>query len=388
MKVCITIDSFKGSLSTMAAAKAAAKGVRRAYPDAEIETLPLADGGEGTVDAITAATGGRLVTVAVTGPLGKPIKATYGIIPDTNTAVIEIAAAAGLTLVPTKSRNPLYTTTFGVGELILHAIEGGCRKFIIGLGGSATNDGGAGMLSALGVKLLDSKGAPIKQGASGLRDLAEIRTDTMNETLKKCRFSVACDVKNPLCGKEGASFVFGPQKGATEMSASDMDKYLHRFAELTAKQNPKADPDYPGAGAAGGLGFAFLSYLGAKMRPGIEIVADAIGLEEKIKAADIVLTGEGRIDGQSAMGKAPVGVAKIAKKLGKPVIVIAGSVGEGAELCHAKGVDAIFPILRSPITLAEAMKAEVAAENLTYTVHEIFRLVRACGGPLKSKKTK
>lgn len=380
MKVCIAIDSFKGSLSTTEAAKAAAKGVRRAYPDAVIETLPLADGGEGTVDAIITATGGRPVTVTVTGPLGKPVKATYGVIPDTNTAVIEIAAAAGLTLVPPKSRNPLITTTYGVGELILHALEGGCRKFIIGLGGSATNDGGAGMLSALGAELLDGKGAPIKHGAAGLRELAEIRTQGMPEALKKCKFSVACDVKNPLCGKEGASFVFGPQKGATEMSAADMDKYLRRFAELTAKQNPKADPDYPGAGAAGGLGFAFLAYLGAKMRPGISIVAEAIGLEEKIKDADIVLTGEGRVDGQSAMGKAPVGVAKIAKKLGKPVIVIAGSVGEGAELCHVKGVDAIFPILRAPITLAEAMKEQVAAENVTRTVSEIFRLIRACGG--------
>ena len=388
MKIVFAIDSFKGSMSSLQAGYAAAEGAKRVFPDAQLVVRPLADGGEGTVEALAAGMGGYLRTVTVDGPLGEPVSCAYGIIEESGTAVIEMAAASGLTLVPPALRDPMNTSTYGVGQVIADAIAQGCRRFIVGIGGSATNDGGAGMLSALGVKLLDSKGAPIKQGASGLRDLAEIRTDTMNETLKKCRFSVACDVKNPLCGKEGASFVFGPQKGATEMSASDMDKYLHRFAELTAKQNPKADPDYPGAGAAGGLGFAFLSYLGAKMRPGIEIVADAIGLEEKIKAADIVLTGEGRIDGQSAMGKAPVGVAKIAKKLGKPVIVIAGSVGEGAELCHAKGVDAIFPILRSPITLAEAMKAEVAAENLTYTVHEIFRLVRACGGPLKSKKTK
>ena len=376
MKVCITIDSFKGSLSTERAAEAAKRGVRSVYPKAEVRTIPLADGGEGTVDAIIAANGGKRVTATVTGPLGKPVKATYGIIPSTKTAIIEIAAAAGRTLVPEKHRNPLNTTTFGVGELILHAMGEGCRKFIIGLGGSATNDGGAGMLSALGAMLLDKNGSPIKQGAAGLRDLVEIRTHMMPRELEKCKFSVACDVKNPLCGKDGCSFVFGPQMGATNMTAADMDRHLLHFAKLTRVINPKSDPNYPGSGAAGGLGFAFLSYLGAKMKPGIELVADAIGLDEKIKEADVVITGEGCIDGQSAMGKAPVGVAKIAKRHTKPTFVLAGAVGAGAELCYSKGVDAIFPILRSPISLSEAMKEDVAAENITYTVSQIFRVIK------------
>ncbi len=377
MNVCIAIDSFKGSLSTLEAGEAVMRGVRAVYPDASVSVVPLADGGEGTVDAIISATGGRLVTATVTGPLGKPTVATYGILPDEKTAVIEIASAAGLTLVPTRSRNPLYTTTFGVGELILHAIEGGCRKFIIGLGGSATNDGGAGMLAALGVELLDKKGLRIKLGASGLYDLAEIRTHGMPRVLEKCRFTVASDVTNPLCGKLGASAVFGPQKGATDMTVADMDRALGRFARLTREIHPAADPDSSGAGAAGGLGFAFLSYLGAKMKSGISVVTEATGLAEKIKTADVVVTGEGRLDGQSVMGKAPIGVAKLAKKHGKTVIAIAGSLTDDAPLCHKYGIDAIFPILRAPCSLAEAMNPEVAKENVSATAEEIFRLIKA-----------
>ena len=377
MKVCIAIDSFKGSISSKEAGEAARRGLKAVYPKSSVSVTGLADGGEGTVDAIITATGGKLVTASVTGPLGKPVKATYGIIPDTGTAIIEIASAAGLTLVPKKSRNPLHTTTYGVGELILHAISEGCRKFIIGLGGSATNDGGAGMLSALGVDLLDKKGKPIKHGAAGLADLCEIRTHGMAKELKKCRFTVACDVKNPLCGELGASAVFGPQKGATEMTVADMDRSLEKFARLTKAENPKADPSREGAGAAGGLGYAFLSYLGAKMRSGIDIVMEATSLEDKIKVADVVVTGEGKIDGQSAMGKAPVGVARLAKKYKKPVVAIAGAVGEGAELCHDEGITAIFPILRAPSSLSEAMNSENAKKNLEETVKQIFKLIRA-----------
>ena len=377
MKVCIAIDSFKGSISSKEAGEAARRGLKAVYPKSSVSVTGLADGGEGTVDAIITATSGKLVTASVTGPLGKPVKATYGIIPDTGTAIIEIASAAGLTLVPKKSRNPLHTTTYGVGELILHAISEGCRKFIIGLGGSATNDGGAGMLSALGVDLLDKKGKPIKHGAAGLADLCEIRTHGMAKELKKCRFTVACDVKNPLCGELGASAVFGPQKGATEMTVADMDRSLEKFARLTKAENPKADPSREGAGAAGGLGYAFLSYLGAKMRSGIDIVMEATSLEDKIKVADVVVTGEGKIDGQSAMGKAPVGVARLAKKYKKPVVAIAGAVGEGAELCHDEGITAIFPILHAPSSLSEAMNSENAKKNLEETVKQIFKLIRA-----------
>ena len=377
MKVCIAIDSFKGSLSTFEAGEAAKRGVKAAYPKAEITVAPLADGGEGTVEAIVSASGGEMVEVSVTGPLGKRVKASYGTIAETKTAIIEMASAAGLTLVPEKDRNPLHTTTYGVGELILDAMNRGCRKFIIGIGGSATNDGGVGMLSALGVAFLDKNGSPIKPGAAGLRDIVEIRTDAMPKELAKCRFSVACDVKNPLCGEQGCSAVYGPQKGATPMTVADMDKSLKKYAALTKKIFPKADPDLPGAGAAGGLGFAFTAYLGAKLRPGIDLVIEATGLGEKIKEADVVVTGEGRLDGQSAMGKAPVGVAKLAKKQGKLVIALAGSIGDGAERCHAKGIDAHFPIQRAPISLSEAMKPDVAKRNIALAAEEAFRLIRA-----------
>ena len=377
MKICIAIDSFKGSLSTFEAGEAARRGVKAVYPKAEISVSPLADGGEGTVEAIVSASGGKMIEVSVSGPLGRSVKAKYGAIDGTKTAIIEMASAAGLTLLPEKDRNPLHTTTHGVGEIILDAMKRGCRKFIIGIGGSATNDGGVGMLSALGVAFLDKNGAPIKRGAAGLRDIAEIRTDGMPKELAKCRFSVACDVKNPLCGEQGCSAVYGPQKGATPMTIADMDRSLKKYAELTKKIFPKADPDLPGAGAAGGLGFAFTAYLGAKLRPGIDLVIEATGLGEKIKEADVVVTGEGRLDGQSAMGKAPVGVARLAKKQGKLVIALAGSIGDGAELCHAKGIDAHFPILRSPISLSEAMKPEVAKRNIALAAEEAFRLIRA-----------
>ena len=377
MKVCIAIDSFKGSLSTFEAGEAARRGVKAVYPKAEISVSPLADGGEGTVEAIVSASGGKMIEVSVSGPLGRSVKAKYGAIDGTKTAIIEMASAAGLTLLPEKDRNPLHTTTFGVGEIILDAMKRGCRKFIIGIGGSATNDGGVGMLSALGAAFLDKNGAPIKRGAAGLRDIAEIRTDGMPKELAKCRFSIACDVKNPLCGEQGCSAVYGPQKGATPMTIADMDRSLKKYAELTKKIFPKADPDLPGAGAAGGLGFAFTAYLGAKLRPGIDLVIEATGLGEKIKEADVVVTGEGRLDGQSAMGKAPVGVARLAKKQGKLVIALAGSIGDGAELCHAKGIDAHFPILRSPISLSEAMKPEVAKRNIALAAEEAFRLIRA-----------
>ncbi len=371
MKIVVAIDSFKGSLTSLAAGKAVAEGAHRADPAFEIEISPLADGGEGTVEAIIA-TGGSTRTVTVKGPLGTPVSATYGIKGDT--AVIEMAAAAGLTLVPAEQRNPLYTTTYGVGELILDAIAQGCRKFIVGIGGSATNDGGVGMLQALGAQFLDVEGTPVSHGAAGLARLAKIDTTSMHASLADCTFYVACDVKNPLCGENGCSAVYGPQKGATRETVREMDSYMAHYAPLTKAVNPAADESYPGAGAAGGMGFAFLSYLPATLTPGAALVTRETGLENAIKTADLVVTGEGRLDGQSAMGKAPVAVAALAKKYGKPVIAFAGCVAEDATRCHDHGIDAFFPILHTPCTLNEAMDTENAAKNLAATAEQALRL--------------
>ena len=376
MEITIAIDSFKGSLSTFEAANAAAEGIKRVYEDAKINLSPIADGGEGTLDAIISAKGGRLKSVVVSDPLGKRINAEYGIIDSERLAVIEMARAAGLTLLEVSERNPLYTTTYGVGELILDAIKEGCRDFVIGIGGSATNDGGVGMLSALGLKFLDAEGKEIKPCAAGLKELANISTDGMAKELSDCHFLVACDVKNPLCGENGASAVYGPQKGADENSVKQMDSYLYHYAELTKNINPLSDANAEGAGAAGGLGFAFLSYLSAELSSGIDIVIKKTGLEALIERSDLVFTGEGRLDAQSAMGKAPVGIAKLAKKHGKPVIALSGCIGDGATLCHSHGIDALFPIVRSPITLAEAMDKATATKNLADTAEQIARLVK------------
>lgn len=276
MKTVIAIDSFKGSLSSFEAGKSAATGIKRVFPDAETKVFAMADGGEGTVDAIISALSGKIRYVRVNDPLGRPISAKYGIIPKTNTAVIEMAEAGGLTLLEESLRDPMYTSTYGVGEMIADAIGMGCRDFIIGIGGSATNDGGTGMLSALGARFLDKDGKEIMRGAKGLADLCRIETDNVRKELGECRFSVACDVTNPLCGENGCSAVFAPQKGADAESVKLMDRYLARYAELTGKTFKDSDPEYPGSGAAGGLGFAFRSYLGAELRRGIDIVTEAI----------------------------------------------------------------------------------------------------------------
>ena len=378
MKVVIAIDSFKGSLDTLSSGSAVSEGIKNVFPDAVTEICPLADGGEGTVNAIVSATGGRLCTVSVTGPLGDMVEAIYGVIPDTQTAVIEMSAAAGITLISPEDRDPLRTTTYGVGELIRHAITvDGCRKFIIGIGGSATNDGGAGMLSALGFELLDRDGSPIEKGAVGLRDLAEIRVTGAMKELSECDFRVACDVKNPLCGDSGCSAVYGPQKGATPESIALMDGWLRAYAALTKDTLGFDHSEFPGAGAAGGMGFAFISYLGGKLTSGIDLVIDVTSLEDKIKNADIVVTGEGRLDAQSAMGKAPVGVARVAKRYGKPVIAFAGAIKEDASLCNTSGIDAFFPILDAPCTLEMAMDTNNAYRNLSRTAEQVFRLIKA-----------
>ena len=376
MKIVVAIDSFKGSLTSLEAGAAVRSGVLRVYPYADIKVLPLADGGEGTVEALTLGMGGQLRTTEVTDPLGQKVRAQYGVLPDRKTAILEMAAAAGITLVPKEQRNPLYTTTYGVGEILVDAISQGCRHFIIGIGGSATNDGGLGMLQALGYKMLDSKGNSVPYGAIGLEKLAAIDDAEVLPELKECTFRIACDVTNPLCGPKGCSAVFGPQKGAAPDMISNMDLWMQRYAELSQAKYPHANPNAPGAGAAGGLGFAFLTFTKAALESGIAIVMTETKLEEQISRADLVVTGEGRLDGQTVMGKAPIGVARLAKKHAKPVIAFSGCATPDARLCNDHGIDAFFPILRQVTTLTEAMEPKNAQQNTMDTAEQVFRLLK------------
>lgn len=393
MKAVIAIDSFKGSMDSIEAGEAAEKGIRRVFADAETIVYPLADGGEGTVQALAKGLGGRLEKVKVTGPLGEPVICEYGIVEE-KTAIIEMAGAAGITLVQPELRNPLNTTTYGVGEVIKDAIGKGCRHFIIGIGGSATNDGGIGMLQALGAEFLDEGGKQVPFGAHGVEKLKAINCEHMLPELKDCDFRIACDVDNPLCGENGCSHIFGPQKGATPKMAEQMDQWMEKYAQLTAKYfqevkklsadvawNPvdsgeNYDSDYPGCGAAGGLGFAFRAFLHGKLEPGINIVLEEIGIESAIKDADIVITGEGCLDGQTVMGKAPIGIARLAKRYGKPVIAFSGAVTEDAAACNQAGIDAFFPILRQVTTLEAAMSPVTAIRNMTAAVEQTFRLMK------------
>ena len=376
MKVVVAIDSLKGSLTSLEAGNAIQKGVHFVMPDAEVRVRPLADGGEGTVEALALGMGGRMEKVTVTGPLGKPVECAYGILDESKTAIVEMSGAAGITLVPDQERNPMNTTTYGVGEVIKDAIGKGCRRFIVGIGGSATNDGGIGMLQALGYGMLNANGSQVAFGAKGLEELAEITDTHVLPELRDCTFRIACDVTNPLCGDQGASAIYGPQKGATPAMILQMDKWLNNYAELAAKTFPKANPNQAGTGAAGGLGFAFLTFTNAVLESGIKIVLEETRLEDYVKDADIVITGEGRLDGQTVMGKAPIGVANIAKKYGKPVLAFSGCVTEDARACNGGGIDAYFPILRGVVTLQEAMDHDNAERNMIATVEQVFRLVK------------
>ncbi len=380
MKFTIAIDSFKGSLSTFEAGKAASEGVKRVYPDAETVISPIADGGEGTTEAIVSALGGEMRSITVSDPLGRPVNASYGYIPEAKTAIIEMSAAAGITLVKDSERDPMKATTYGVGEMILDAIKHGCRRFIVGIGGSATNDGGTGMLAALRFEFLKKDGSPIALGAKGLSELYEIRNGNVLPELSECSFRVACDVTNPLCGKNGCSAIYGPQKGAKVEDIPVMDRWLASYAQLTKTVFPDADAEYPGAGAAGGMGFAFLSYLSGSLVSGIELVMSETGLEEHIKDTDIVITGEGRLDSQSANGKAPVGVASIAKKYGKPVFAFSGCTRDDAGVLNDCGIDAFFPIVKAPCSLDEAMNSDNAKRNLADTVEQAIRLYKTVKG--------
>ena len=375
MKVVVAIDSFKGSMSSLEAGESIAKGVKKAHKDAIVEIRPLADGGEGTVEALSIGMGGKLVNVEVTGPAGKSVNAVYGIVESSKTAIIEMSQAAGITLVSGDEKNPLYTTTFGVGEMIKDAIRKGCRHFIVGIGGSATNDCGIGMLQALGYEFLDKDGKQVGFGASGVRDIVSIKDENVIKELAECNFRVACDVNNPLCGDLGCSAIYGPQKGATKEMVADMDAWLLRYSKLVKEKYSNADSENPGTGAAGGLGYAFQNFTKSKMESGIQIVLDETRLEEYVKDADVVVTGEGRLDRQTAMGKAPIGVANIAKKYNKKVIAFSGSVTEDAFVCNEHGIDAFFPILRRIVTLEEAMKSDIAKRNLMDTTEQVFRLL-------------
>lgn len=375
MKVVIAIDSLKGSLSSMEAGMAIKDGILAAKPDAEVIVKPLADGGEGTTDALIEGMNGERIDLTVTGPMHTPVDAYYGYLKDTNTAVMEMASAAGITLVPDSEKNPLLATSYGVGEMINDAIQRGCRNFIIGIGGSVTNDGGIGMLKALGVRFLDENDEDAGEGGQALAKVARIDVSGMNPLLKECHIQVACDVNNPLCGENGSTYVYGPQKGVTEDMKKTLDEAMAHFARVTSETLENDYLNTPGAGAAGGLGYAFLAYTGAALTPGIELILDAVGLEEELSNADVVVTGEGRLDFQTAMGKAPVGVARLAKKYNAKVIAFAGSVTKEATACNKEGIDAFFPILRSVCTLAEAMDPVAARNNMTATVEQVFRLL-------------
>ncbi|MDU2941785.1 MAG: glycerate 2-kinase [Enterobacteriaceae bacterium] len=356
MKIVIAPDSYKESLSASEVAQAIEKGFREIFPDAQYVSVPVADGGEGTVEAMIAATQGTEYTAQVTGPLGEPVEACWGISVDGKTAFIEMAAASGLALVPPSQRNPLVTTSRGTGELILQALEHGARNIIIGIGGSATNDGGAGMVQALGAKLCDANGTDIGNGGGSLIGLNSIDITQLDPRLRECTIRVACDVTNPLTGEKGASRVFGPQKGATEELIVELDRNLDHYADVIKKSLRIDVKQVPGAGAAGGMGAALMAFLGAELRSGIEIVTQALNLEEHIHDCTWVVTGEGRIDSQSINGKVPVGVAQVAKKYHKPVIGIAGSLTKDVGIVHQYGIDAVFSVLTSISTLEDAFR--------------------------------
>lgn len=377
MKIVVVADSFKGSLTSIEAGNAVADGFARVFADAEITVLPIADGGEGTADALTDGTRGEKIHLTVTGPLNDPVTAEYGILREPYCAVIEMAQAAGLPLVPENKRDPMHTTTFGVGEMILDALDRGYRRFIVGIGGSATNDGGAGMLRALGYSFLDADGKAVTDGCAGFFGLSRISADKADARLAECTFRVACDVTNPLLGDKGCSAVFAPQKGAKAEDIPVMDSCLAEYAAVTKRDvNADADPYFPGAGAAGGLGFAFKYYLNASLERGCYVIMSETGVEEYIKNADLVVTGEGRLDFQSTMGKVPQSVAQTAKKYGVPVVALGGCIGDGAEGLNSFGVDAYFPVLRKPCTLEEAMERESALNNVKLTAEQTARLIR------------
>lgn len=375
MKIVIAPDSFKGSLSAFEAASAIDRGIKKALPEAETLVVPVADGGEGTMDSLVAATNGHKVDVTVTGPLLDKVQASYGILGDQQTCVIEMASASGLCLIHPEQRNPLLTTSYGTGELIKKALDDGCRKFILAIGGSATNDGGIGMLQALGVKLLDSNRKPVGYGGAALSQIVAIDMEEFDSRISTCNFIIASDVQNPLIGRNGASHIFGPQKGATPEMITFLDHHLSIWADLVEETTGTRLHDNPGAGAAGGIGGAFQAFFPSITKRGIDIVIEYTELERKLAEAQCVFTGEGQIDAQTASGKTPMGVAQIAKKHGIPVFALAGSIGEGIEHLYPCGITSMHSIVNAPISLEEAI--EKANELLAATAEQVIRTYTA-----------
>lgn len=373
MKILIAMDSFKGSMTSLQAGAACKAGILKAM-DADVVVKPLADGGEGTVTALVEGLNGKYEYAEVTGPMGEKVRARYGILQD-KTAVMEMAEAAGITLVKGQL-NPWQATSFGVGELILDAVKKGCRNFIIGIGGSATTEGGIGMLSALGYEFYDEAGNKLAPVFESLGRVKKACADKVPEKLKECRFEIACDVTNPLCGENGSIYIFGGQKGVREEEKADMDRQMRHYADCLEAYAGRKISQIPGTGAAGGLGFAFIfGFNNVELKSGINIVLDAVDFEDEMQDADIVVTGEGRLDSQTAMGKVPIGVAKAAKRHGCKVIALAGSVSDDARECNREGIDAFFPIIRSLTSLDEAMKCETAERNMENTAEQVFRLL-------------
>lgn len=364
MRIIIAPDSFKGSVSALAAAQAMKRGALSVFPEAEVIAMPIADGGEGTVDALVAATNGRTIRTEVKGPLEEIVTAHWGILGDGETAVIEMAAASGLPLVPIGKRDPRITTTFGTGQLLKAALDKGIRKIIIGIGGSATNDGGAGMARALGVRFLDAVGKELPNGGAALADLASIDPRGLDPRLQEAGILVACDVDNPLCGPRGASAVYGPQKGASPGMVAELDKALEQYARIAKAATGKDIADRPGSGAAGGLGAGLLFFSNAQLRPGVEIVMEATRFAELVAHTDLVITGEGLTDFQTAHGKAPVGIARVAKQHQVPVICLSGGLGEGADDVYDQGIHGLMSIVPQPMLLEECMRqGEVLIES-------------------------
>jgi glycerate kinase len=373
MKVIIAPDSFKGSSTSIEVANNIEKGIRKVFPDAEVIKIPIADGGEGTVEALVLGAGGTFKDVDVKGPLGETLKARYGIL-DNGSAVIEMATASGLPLVPENLRNPLVTTTYGTGELIKAALNEGCKKIVIGIGGSATNDGGVGMAQALGVSFKDSKGCELGFGGGQLDKLETIDISGIDPRLKDTEIIVACDVSNPLCGERGASAVYGPQKGATPEMVKQLDSNLHHYAEKIKAQLGMDIADIPGSGAAGGLGAGLIVFCGASLKSGIETVLDEVEIDKHLPTADLVITGEGKIDSQSIYGKVPVGVGQRVKKYNKPVLAIVGGIGQGAQAVYEYGVDGIMSTVNNAMPLSEAMGR--SAELLEDAAERVMRIIK------------
>ncbi|ENM5881978.1 glycerate kinase [Vibrio metoecus] len=373
MKVVIAPDSFKESLTAKQVCDAIQAGLARVWNDAKFVAIPVADGGEGTVQSLVDATQGRIVDVNVMGPQGKRVDAFYGILGDNQTAVIEMAAASGLHHVPITQRDPKLTTSFGTGELMVHALDQGITKLIIGLGGSATNDGGVGMLAALGAQFTNAEGAPIQLTGGGLRELSNVDLSHFDPRLQHCDLLVACDVNNPLCGPKGASAVFGPQKGASPEDVQLLDDALQRFGLLSEQVTGKAVLNSAGAGAAGGMGAALLAYTHATLRPGIEIVLETVQFAHQVCDADVVITGEGRIDSQTVQGKTPMGVAKVAKRFGVPVIALCGCTGDNYQAAYQCGIDAIFAAVPRAMSLEEALiESDVNLVDLAENVARLW----------------